>query len=260
MMQRIVMILGVAVVFISFNSNDSAGNGEDPFAGKPLSFDVATFYSQGGECPEPDVDCARVDIRKVRFLDRSLQEVLDSLQTAVILEEMGSTDLAVFAEGFISEYTSFRNDFPDSHAAWYFLASVKVLHHTKKLVSLQVDRSWYTGGAHGMSKVTYINYSKKKGHLPLYKVFRTDRTAPIEIASEVEPWFRKARGMAGDSSFIAGGFNFEFDKFQLTENFGFDGTNFRFYYNVYDVAAYSYGPTEVLVPVDVLRPYLLPVK
>jgi len=67
--------------------------------------------------------------------------------------------------------------------------------------------------------------------------------------------------MTPDSSFAAAGFWFK-EGFELTPNWGFTRDGMLFHYNSYEVAPYSMGPTDALVPWSelsgIVRPAYLP--
>ena len=78
----------------------------------------------------------------------------------------------------------------------------------------------------------------------------------MPLMKEAEKEFRKVRELSDTASFISHGFEFEDDRFSLTENYGFAPEGIVFVYNSYDVAAYAIGPTQIIVPYEGLREWL----
>ena len=69
----------------------------------------------------------------------------------------------------------------------------------------------------------------------------------------VEPHFRKLFKLTSKESLNDNGFWFENDQFSVYENFTFQVGELLVYYNSYDIAPYSGGPTELLVPFEEIK-------
>lgn len=108
----------------------------------------------------------------------------------------------------------------------------------------------YTGGAHGNGYNNYFQFDKSTGRTLKLANFFTDINALNKIA---EPHFRKLFELTAEESLNDYGFWFENDQFSVYENFTFNGGAVLFYYNSYDIAPYSGGPTELFVPLEEIK-------
>ena len=108
----------------------------------------------------------------------------------------------------------------------------------------------YTGGAHGNGYNNYFQFDKSTGRYLELADFFTDINALNKIA---EPHFRKLFKLTAEESLNDYGFWFENNQFSVYENFTFNGGEVLFYYNSYDIAPYSGGPTELLIPLEEVK-------
>lgn len=108
----------------------------------------------------------------------------------------------------------------------------------------------YTGGAHGNGYNNYFQFDKSTGKALKLTDFFTDVNALNKI---VEPHFRKLFKLTAKESLNDYGFWFENDQFSVYENFTFQVGELLVYYNSYDIAPYSGGPTELFVPFEEIK-------
>ncbi len=73
------------------------------------------------------------------------------------------------------------------------------------------------------------------------------------LTALAEKQFRKNHNLTASESLTAAGFNFDNDKFALSSNFGFTQKGIIFYYNNYDIAAYSEGASELAIPFEDIK-------
>jgi hypothetical protein len=149
-------------------------------------------------------------------------------------------------------YMELRKEFPEYRQDWYFQRRVEVTADTCGLVSLKGTEDSYLGGAHPNQAVRLVTILASSGGV----VRLADCLVPgsdVRLREIVEGEFRKARRLTPDEDLEAAGFWFRDGKFSLPANFAVEPAGLLFYYNDYEIAPHSLGPTEVRVPFSALK-------
>jgi hypothetical protein len=145
-------------------------------------------------------------------------------------------------------------------APWYEQTTARLEHWTPGLLTLSIQQSAYTGGAHPNTQTVYLVLDPRTAAGVALDSVLVPGARPRLIA-RVESAFRRVRGLAADSSFADAGFWFK-DRFELTPNWALMPSGLRFHYNAYEVGPYSLGPTTADVPwselLGIVRPAYLP--
>ena len=118
-----------------------------------------------------------------------------------------------------------------------FRKEYRIVYSDEKFLSFYAEEYSYEGGPHGFTRVTCGSFCRKTGkRLTLDDVFaRDDRAA---LTDKLRAAVVKAIG--DDEKLI--------DKVKPTENFYYGGDGWHFIYNPYEVASYSEGKIEVVLP------------
>ena len=154
-------------------------------------------------------------------------------------------------KGFDDEYKSFKDDFSDTTQQWEALIESEVSYESETIVCVAVNSYLDTGGAHGNSHVTFLNFDKNTGSL----LKRADLLKNIDgFKKLVYPYFEKATKPLSDEDTIEDPFYGE--GFQLPENIGFGEEGLILLYNVYEIASYAQGVTEFTIPYEKAKPFL----
>lgn len=219
-------------------------------------FEMKSFHAESENCKLDSVSCATFDFLYPVFpkLDTTVQRVLADQLNAIISNSEQTKGGSIEQQGhaFIEDFAKMKNEVPDLGLGWYFEAKANVILNADSVISIQVDSDMFTGGAHGMYSVSFINADPKTGALYLIDSFLKPgyQTYLNELGEEE---FRKEQELADTTSLEEAGFSFPENKFQLNENYGFRKEGIVFVYNSYEVAAYAVGPTEIIIPYEKLR-------
>jgi hypothetical protein len=139
----------------------------------------------------------------------------------------------------------------------YEESSIEVLSFRTALLSLSFGGSGYSGGAHPNAALGYVNLDPRTAaEVPIDSIFARGTSDALVAAAERA--FRRAREIAPDSSLTAAGFTFEGGRFYLTMNAGLTHEGLAFHYNSYEIAPYSDGPTDAVIPWSELEPLVRP--
>ncbi len=159
--------------------------------------------------------------------------------------------LADAIKGFDDEYKSFKQDFSDSTQEWEALIESEVNYESETIICIAVNSYLDTGGAHGNSHVTFLNFNKKSGELLAMTDIIKDEEAFKKLAI---PYFEKATKPLSNDQDVQDMFFGE--AFQLPENIGFNAKGVILLYNIYEIASYAQGITEFTIPYDEAKPFL----
>ena len=138
----------------------------------------------------------------------------------------------------------------DIGGVWSLEADFGINDFYKSFAELTVSAWAYTGGAHGNGSYTIEHFDKTDGRKLEPIDFFTDID---ELNSICEPFFRTIFELDADTDLSDAGFWFEDNKFSINNNFYFTGNSVTFYYNTYEIAPYSGGPTELEIPIDKIK-------
>jgi hypothetical protein len=204
-------------------------------------------------CAYDSLNCSRFSVNYPEFPGLN-EKVQASISRSFVMMVRGDAEdprdsFELLGEGFLKDYADFRKDFPDWSASWQRNIDVSLLLLGDSLLSLQYTEESYTGGAHGNNLVAFINLDPKTG-----EVIKLDRLLKPGYKEALralgEEIFRTNRELADTASFENNGFQFTNNRFALNDNYGFSREGISFYFNSYEVAPYSMGPTEVMIPYE----------
>ncbi|NJB71257.1 hypothetical protein GGR42_001719 [Saonia flava] len=219
-----------------------------------LTFEPSVFSNDTcKDCPKVAINIPKaLDNSKIaESINSSLREELISLLTFDEETEVATIDEALTS--FNNGYLEIKKKFNDESENWEADINGIITFENKNLLALQLDTYMFTGGAHGYSSVTYLNFDKKKGiELENWELFK-DNTHFIKFA---ETKFRIQEGIPQGSPINSTGFMFENEVFHLPINIGFNKEGLVLHYNQYEVASFADGPIIVILPFDEIKNYL----
>jgi len=124
--------------------------------------------------------------------------------------------------------------------------SIKLLSVTTNTFSLEISNANYSGGAHGNYGTTFVNYRRDTGaKLSLDSLFIPHYKQALTQISEEE--YRKNNGIMPSESLVDTMDWFE-NKFILPSAIGIAKDGLHLEYNPYEIRAYVYGTTSLLIP------------
>jgi len=111
----------------------------------------------------------------------------------------------------------------------------------------------FTGGAHGYTTRTFLNFNKRKGkEIENWELFKDLE----HFKNFAEAKFRFQEDIPANNPINSTGFMFEQDEFYLPENIGFTEKGLVLLYNQYEVASYADGAIELVLPYGEVKKYL----
>lgn len=172
-------------------------------------------------------------------IEQMVKDQTFSMEDTVQTTKTGSIES--LAKGFIKEFESLAAENDDMPLmGWDYEGSGDTLMISPKVISIYYQVYSFTGGAHGNSNITYLNFNAQTGDLLKLTDMVSDTTALKKIA---ELKFEKTqKEFAKDN-------DFEYNKedyfwgnpFFLPANIAVTKNGLQFLYNPYEAAAYAVG-------------------
>lgn len=210
---------------------------------------------------------AKIDLMLLyppKSVNKQLIASIDQVMAAFILNDstsIGDPELLVenITFDFFQSYREATEGIPNIEKTasfnWQKKLSMAVLYNENSLLSLRIDKYGYTGGAHG------VNISR-------FRVFNMLYNKPFELTDLFIPGFenrlnevlekklRKLNGIQADEQLTSSGFLV--DSIHFNDNFYINNDGIGFFYNVYEIAAYATGTTEIFCSFYELKSILRP--
>ncbi|RZK81230.1 MAG: DUF3298/DUF4163 domain-containing protein [Pedobacter sp.] len=215
-------------------------------------YDSVKVYSKNPLSVNPQVtDTAKAVISYPVFAD----EALDKFALDKVLNTSGPDvrykSYDEYANAFMRSFDDFQAKNKDRIQTWFLNINTKVARQKGNYVSLLTTYVNFSGGAHPNSAFTYANYDFAN-----HKEIQLDsliKPGSLEILNSIgEKIFRKNEKIGAAES-LKDKYFFENDRFQLNRNFTVTDKGLLFLYNPYEIKAYAFGTTELLIPFSDLR-------
>lgn len=224
----------------------------------PLRFETRQFEKTLPGCgdparrPEPCVSFRIVWPEAVAGADADARNRINAAVAAALQPVEAPRGFEAEAEQWISDYQRFHSEFPGSGITWFVRRTAEVTFSSRRLLTVEIRRDEYHGGAEPESFREFLNLSPADGRA-------------LELASLLEPggaedlkklaeWrFRQQRQIPGDTRLSEAGFAFADDVFALPRHWGFTAGGLVLHYNPGEVAPPRLGATTILAPWNELR-------
>jgi hypothetical protein len=211
-----------------------------------LSREYTNFYKTTPNCKTDSCEAYVKAVYPVFKVD-ALNKFISKIITTLPYNGVPTNNLNLAADSFLNDYIKFKQEFPDSPAGYAWDQNFKVAYEDENFINFTCKSYIYTGGAHGLENILYFNLSKKDYQLlQLKDIF--DKAEIAQLNAIAEQIFRKQEGLKADDSLDS--YFFDEQKFSLNENFIITNKGLKFLYNPYEIKAYAYGRTELLIPYE----------
>ncbi|RJP62127.1 MAG: DUF3298/DUF4163 domain-containing protein [Ignavibacteriales bacterium] len=213
-----------------------------------------------GECGNESCFSLSIFYPEVILPDKNVEDKINKAIKNSLLEyyvedkALQYNSIEELADSF---YAAYKTDSVIIHSEDYILAYVydlefKIDYNDNNILSLLKTLYTYTGGAHGSTSLTYLNFDLRSGaEIKLEDIFKDDYKTALDKLGE-KP-FRDYYNLKPDEDFEKAGFWFTDNKFSLNDNFGFNPEGIVFQYNQYEVAPYALGAASIIIPYKKLK-------
>ncbi|XCF06300.1 DUF3298 domain-containing protein [Tamlana crocina] len=176
-------------------------------------------------------------------------EIRKTITTALHIgdpDDVPSISIEESIKRFNEEYQGFKRDFPETELPWEAQIDGEVVYQTPEIICAAITTYTNTGGAHGLSNISFLNFNATTGNRISNEKLITDLEAFKKMA---KPYFDKA--IAEKEHAI-----FDTEAFQLPANIGYTEDGLVLLYNTYEIAPYSTGIIEFKIPYEEAEPFL----
>lgn len=191
-------------------------------------------------------DTTKAVIKYPTFKNDSLNNYIKKEVFGYISKEEKVTSYQDIATSFVKGYDDFFKEEPTTAQWWFLLIDIKVLHQSSNYIALQRTHADYTGGAHGNTMISFINFNPKN-NLPVTLDSLIEPNKKAELLKVAETIFRRDKKLTATES-LEGKFYFDKGIFSLPENFYISNKGVEFLYNAYEIDAYAAGITKLTIP------------
>lgn len=148
-------------------------------------------------------------------------------------------------EQFNSSYLNFKNQMVEELRVeltpWEAGVDGEVTYQSNRVISIAMSTYLNTGGIHGTSKVSFLNFDATTGKQLHYDEFIKDKD---ELKKFLKFYFEKEVE------------SISFDDFKLPESIGLSDEGVIILYNVNEIPSYTDNLTEFIVPFDEVEQFL----
>lgn len=219
-----------------------------------MAFDVHYLRSEGKLDPnESNSPVAEIELTLLfpeqkyfepRIIDSVKQIITHSFFGNNFLKSSPDSLLLRFEEEYLSNYVKQNKNWHQSGASfnWEKTVSMSVVYNSSYMLCLEYLRYAYSGGAHGMTNISYDIVHLDQGEVLSYSdVFITEADSTLSVLLTKQ--LRKDYKIPEDVSLKEAGFFVE--QVKPNRNIFVDGNGVGFLFNSYEIAPYSQGATNV---------------
>ncbi len=224
-----------------------------------IKYGITKYEKKFGDCDSANSGCASLSFEYPIIKYAVNSAVKDSISGYILetfldtyraKDKIGSLD--EMADTLFKNFSSLQGELPDFRQSWEIQGTASVIFNNHSIVSIQTDVYSYLGGAHPNSQTYYANFNSENGRkISLADILKLDYKN--ELNSIAEKFFRTDSKLTPEQNLEEAGYWFVDNKFSLNENFGIKNEGLVFFFNSYEIAPYSMGPTEIKVPYSEIR-------
>lgn len=227
-----------------------------------LRIQELNFYKKSNVACQ-DLQCTEATI-VVPFAEQGVGAVADSINFKVFQEisKIVSFDhtpsyedgYESIVDSFIKSYDALKKEFPKEGSPWEANVKAQVLMDTPRLFSIGITHYVFSGGAHGYKGNQVLHFNPISGAVYSLDDIFIDR---VGLSALVEAKLRNKWGISQDAPINSTGLMFENNVFTLPENIFIYPDHVVAFYNIYEIASYADGPTEIHLTYDEVRPFMI---
>ncbi|WP_378185915.1 DUF3298 and DUF4163 domain-containing protein [Aquimarina sp. W85] len=192
-----------------------------------------------------NTNCALVEIELIQTLDKT--KVANAINTIIeqkaceflnVEDSLTVVSIETAMQNFNDFYREMSKVFPEETPPYEALLTSEVTYQNTDIISILMSTYSFTGGAHGNSTTTLVNFDLSNGKLISIDKLLKDKKSFLHYAEEE---FKKDYHIPLQNNINSTKFSFENDSFYLPQNIGFTKTDVLLYYNPYEISSYSDG-------------------
>ena len=255
-MKKISFVVSTLILFLIVFSCSK----KDPSAENELNYKIVKYEMQSEGCDSLREDnCVKIKYEFPQITSYANEQVKEKINNSIkVLFSMSedsdpdSINFNAEMESFIKDSEEFINEYPGATLSWFIERTGEVKLNRANIFSIDYMEYSYTGGAHANTMVEFRNYDLSNGdEITLDEIIPPDKQNQLTKIGEAE--FRILKELSAEADLGQAGFWFENNKFYLNDNFLITDSSLVFYYNNYEITAYAFGPTELIIPYSKIK-------
>lgn len=255
-MYRFFLLIMAASLLSSCSNSNPTQLSQDSVSTDTAAYTLELIYENDDDCDSTlSKDCRIVDISYPIFENQpALNDSINKRIQVIYTTETSYGSVSDMVQAFTADYRKFKTDPNFNNRVYNLTSKTKVLANNQTLGVL-IESYIYTGGAHGGSFLSYINWdTQARKQISLYDVLKPGTYDSLHVIAE--KIFRENEGISSSDPLKQ--YFFEDNKFVLNDNYLFSPEGIKFLYNEYEIKPYSSGRTELLIPYNAIRHLLKP--
>lgn len=228
---------------------------DPPPSKKPAAkYDIKNFQKSYNNCTAGSDSCTYIRISYQLLTDspqstKINKSIIDTITKYSFTYEKPYNSIDESMNAYIKEYESYRKDMASTGNSeymmnWYYDEKGAVEYDNGSILSYSMTNESFTGGAHGSNYVNYYIFDQTSGNVLTYKDIFI-KGSDKDLNKLIDKKFRQSKGLKPGESLVDGGGLFE-NHIEHNDNFAVFKDGIKFYYNSYEIAPYSSGPTELI--------------
>lgn len=252
------------LIFLPFSLLLSCSGNEDKNEKEALAYTYVTVEHSHPTCEDQDQDkrCMEISYTFPRFTSESSIPVKDSLQHAFASFLFDNKRKPLKMESFkeltrdmFALYDSTLTTLPDYNLPWELRLGIRFIYQTPEYLSLKFGEYEFSGGAHSNELHLYRTYSIPDGkRLTLSDLIKNN--SMNRLTALADSLFRSEKELPEEATYEDHSYFFKGGEFSLNNNYALTKEGVLFYYNPYEIAPFSEGPTRLLLSYDHVNPLL----
>lgn len=183
--------------------------------------------------------------------NESIKVINSSILNQLLFDDEFSKDSCdsfdEIADSLFAEYSCIKSEFEGYSTAWFIHKNLSITGLQNNLLSLKNEVTMYTGGANAYYNVNLSVYDLNNANKVAFEeIIKISKLGEFLIFAERQ--FKEEKRILENQSVKDAGYWFENDKFFLPDNFNMTDSGLIFFYNLYEIAPRSEGPTELFIP------------
>lgn len=216
-----------------------------------FKYDSVKVYSKNTVTHEKTIDTTKAMITYPVFADQQVNQFIEQKMMKFADEGEHYNTYQDFTSAFIKTFDDFSKENKAYGQTWFMEGKIEVVAQQPQYLSALITYVNYEGGAHPNSNFTYLNYNPSDHKEIVLDNLIKPNTMP-KLTAIAEKIFRKNEQLSPTQS-LKDSYFFENDKFSLNQNFTITKEGLKFLYNPYEIKAYAFGITELLIPFAELK-------
>ncbi len=249
----LILLMFVAVVSCNRTTNKKTANtNKKTVIYEVIDYEMKDILEQDTSCKKDVLKCTHIRVEYPEFYgknsvipNRLTHDLITYLMYDNDLGTSRSNDLRLVAKDFMTDFYNFKKSFPSSSLIWYFKLKSYPVYEQDSILCFAFESDLYRGGAHDLPGKYFITVNRYTGK----KIWPLSLVPNIESFKEIsEEAFRKEKNIKPGENLKDAGYKFDQGNFKLPANIGICDSGFILRYNVYEIAPYSEGSTEFIIP------------